>query len=146
MYKENDGVYQAFRNIPGVDLCPVSALGLLRLAPGGHVGRFCVYSESAFKSLDALYGTWRKKATLRKYNLPRPTMTNADVARLINSDEVQSAVRPANYTASKRSFRKKNPLNNLNALLKLNPYAKTMKRNAQLFQEARLAAKAAGKK
>lgn len=142
VYSKNDGVYEAFRNVPGVDLCPVSALGLLRLAPGGHVGRFVVYSESAFKSLDALYGTWRKKAELRKYTLPRPTMTNADVVRLINSDEVQSVVKPSKGHAGKRTFTKKNPLNNLNALLKLNPYAKTLKRNAQLFQEARMAQKA----
>ena len=28
----------------------------VQLAPGGHMGRFCVWTQSAFDSLDALYG------------------------------------------------------------------------------------------
>jgi large subunit ribosomal protein L4e len=70
-------------------------------------------------------------------------MLNADVARLINSDEIQSVVQPAK-TASRRALHKKNPLVNLNALLKLNPYAQTAKRNAVLFAKAKAAAKAKG--
>jgi large subunit ribosomal protein L4e len=35
------------------------------LAPGGHVGRFVIWTESAFKKLDALYGTWSKKSQLK---------------------------------------------------------------------------------
>lgn len=146
IYGKNDGIYQAFRNIPGVDLCEVSSLGLLKLAPGGHVGRFIIFSESAFKALDAQYGTWRKKSSERKgYNLPRPIMANADATRIINSDEVQSVVKAAKE-GTKRGMPRKNPLNNLSALFKLNPYAKTMKRNAQLYQAARIAQKKAGKK
>merc|ERR1711874_607118 len=51
---------KAFRNIPGVDTISVDNLNLLKLAPGGHVGRFCIWTEAAFKKLDGLYGTWRK--------------------------------------------------------------------------------------
>ena len=29
----------------------VDVLNLLKLAPGGHVGRFCIWTESAFKKL-----------------------------------------------------------------------------------------------
>lgn len=142
VYDRDDGVRRAFRNLPGVDLCQVSRLNLLQLAPGGHVGRFVIWSQSAFQQLDALYGTWRKQSSKKKgYNLPRPVMLNADVARLINSDEIQSVVRPA-QPKSKRSIQKKNPLTNLNALLKLNPYAATAKRQATLFAQARQAAKA----
>eukprot|EP00494_Astrolonche_serrata_P030471 UN30739 len=54
IYKNDEGLVQAFRNIPGVDLCCVDRLNLLQLAPGGHVGRLCVYTESAFKAL----GSW----------------------------------------------------------------------------------------
>jgi hypothetical protein len=32
-------------------LIQVDALNLLKLAPGGHVGRFCIWTESAFKKL-----------------------------------------------------------------------------------------------
>jgi large subunit ribosomal protein L4e len=141
VYAKNDGVFQGFRNIAGVDVCPVTALNLLQLAPGGHVGRFVVFSESAFKQLDDVYGTFRKQSKAKKnYTLPQPTMNNADITRIINSDEVQSVVR-AKRTGTRRTGAKKNPLTNLNAMLKLNPYAKTMKRQAILYQEARLAAK-----
>lgn len=49
----------------GITLQNVNKLNLLRLAPGGHVGRFCIWTESAFRKLDDLYGTWRKPATLK---------------------------------------------------------------------------------
>lgn len=60
VYDKNEGVRQAFRNLPGVDLCPVDSLNLLQLAPGGHVGRFIIWTEGAFKRLDSLWGTQRK--------------------------------------------------------------------------------------
>merc|ERR1711998_238232 len=43
IYNEDNGVSKAFRNIPGVELMHVSRLNLLSLAPGGHMGRFCVW-------------------------------------------------------------------------------------------------------
>merc|ERR1719161_1650841 len=51
-------------------------------------------------------------------------MTNADVARIINSDEIQSVVTPAK-TAPKFYGKKTNPLKNKKALFKLNPASKT---------------------
>jgi len=142
VYQNDEGVCRGFRNIPGVDLCRVSALNLLQLAPGGHVGRFVIWSQNAFEALDGLYGTWRKVSTAKKgYNLPRPMMANADVSRIINSDEVQSCVRPA-QDKPRHTTMKKNPMTNLNALMKLNPYAKTMKRQATLLQQAQTVARA----
>ena len=51
---EVDGkdIVQGFRNIPGVETSPVTALNLLQLAPGGHLGRFIVWTSAAFKALD----------------------------------------------------------------------------------------------
>lgn len=65
IYNEDHGVTRAFRNLPGVDLLRVDHLNLLLMAPGGHLGRFCIWSEAAFGKLDALYGTWRKKSQLK---------------------------------------------------------------------------------
>jgi len=142
IYAKDDGIFQGFRNLPGVDVANVESLNLLKLAPGGHLGRFCIFSESAFNKLDSVFGTFRKASKSKKgYTLPQPIMRNADITRVINSDEVQSVVRQARL-GSRRTGQKKNPLNNLGALLKVNPYAKTMKRNAILYQAARLAAKA----
>lgn len=125
-----DAIERAFRNIPGVELCSVDRLNLLQLAPGGHLGRFCVWTQSAFSSLDELFGTYEKKSALKSgFTLPRPMMQNADLSRLINSDEVQSTVRPARQPV-KRSNLKKNPLKNFAAMEKLNPAAATAKRRA----------------
>jgi large subunit ribosomal protein L4e len=66
VYGEDQGLVRAFRNIPGVDLLPVSALNLLHLAPGGHLGRFVIWTQSAFEKLDALYGTKSQGSSLKK--------------------------------------------------------------------------------
>lgn len=56
-------------------------------------------------------------------------MANPDVTRLINSDEIQSVVRPAKAKVQKRPWtQKKNPLVNKGVLFRLNPYAKTLRR------------------
>merc|ERR1712060_56079 len=65
IYDQDQGLTKAFRNIPGVDCIQVDALNLLKLAPGGHVGRFCIWTEAAFKKLDSIYGTWRKASTTK---------------------------------------------------------------------------------
>ncbi len=70
-------------------------------------------------------------------------MSNADLARIINSSEVQEAVR-GKVLKSKRAVQKKNPLRNLQAMVKLNPYAMHVKRTEVVAAERRAAAKAAG--
>ncbi|KAL9331935.1 hypothetical protein ACSQ67_001545 [Phaseolus vulgaris] len=102
---------KAFRNIPGVEVANVDRLNLLKLAPGGHLGRFIIWTKSAFEKLDSIYGSFDK-----------------------------SVVRPVNKEV-KRATLKKNPLKNLNVMLKLNPYAKTAKRMALLAEKQRLVAK-----
>ena len=47
----------------GVTLLNVARLNLLKIAPGGHLGRFCIWTESAFKRLDSIYGTYKQKST-----------------------------------------------------------------------------------
>uniref|UniRef100_A0A3Q0QYV2 Ribosomal protein L4 n=1 Tax=Amphilophus citrinellus TaxID=61819 RepID=A0A3Q0QYV2_AMPCI len=130
VYNQDAGLTKAFRNIPGITLLNVNKLNLLRLAPGGHVGRFCIWTESAFRKLDDLYGTWRKSASLKVDYLPMHKMTNTDLTRILKSEEIQKALRAPKKL--KRRILKKNPLKNLNIMLKLNPYAKTARRHAIL--------------
>ncbi|PIA56531.1 hypothetical protein AQUCO_00700700v1 [Aquilegia coerulea] len=138
---EGSKIVKAFRNIPGVEIANVERLNLLKLAPGGHVGRFIIWTKSAFEKLDSVYGSFDKTSEKKKgYVLPRSKMVNADLSRLINSDEVQSVVRPIKKDV-KRAQLKKNPLKNLNVLLKLNPYAKTARRMALLAEDQRVKAK-----
>ena len=46
VYAKDQGLSLAFRNIPGIDTINVESLNLLKLAPGGHVGRFTIWTES----------------------------------------------------------------------------------------------------
>ncbi|CAL5388039.1 unnamed protein product [Camellia sinensis] len=138
---EGSKLVKAFRNIPGVEIANVERLNLLKLAPGGHLGRFIVWTKSAFEKLDSIYGSFEKPSEKKKgYVLPRSKMGNADLTRIINSDEVQSVVRPIKKEV-KRAPMKKNPLKNLNTMLKLNPYAKTAKRMALLAEAQRVKSK-----
>jgi len=128
VYGEDNGIRKAFRNISGVECCDVTTLNLLQLAPGGHLGRFVVFTESALAKLDALYGGKNGELSTEKkgYRLPRSMMTNSDLPRVINSDEVQAVVRPARKSATAKQTKrmKKNPLKNLGVMIKLNPFAK----------------------
>ncbi|KAF7061505.1 hypothetical protein CFC21_068195 [Triticum aestivum] len=138
---EGSKIVKAFRNLPGVDVANVERLNLLDLAPGGHLGRFVIWTESAFKKLDEVYGSFEASSSKKKgFVLPRPKMTNADLGRLINSDEVQSVVKPINKEVKRREARK-NPLKNAAAVLKLNPYFGTARRMAVLAEAARVKAR-----
>lgn len=134
VYDRDNGVTHAFRNLPGVELCQVERLNLLQLAPGGHVGRFIIWTQGAFSRLDEIYGTFSTASQQKHgYVLPRASMTNADVARIINSEEVQSVVRPK--IPNKRTYvHKKNPLRNFGVMVKLNPYALTLRRQELVAQ------------
>jgi len=132
IYDQDQGLTRAFRNIPGVDTLSVHKLNVLKLAPGGHVGRFIVWTESAFKTLDKIYGTWRKESETKKgYNLPMPKMSNTDLGRLLKSEEIQSVIRAPNKRLVRR-VTKFNPLTNTRMMAKLNPYATVLKRAAVL--------------
>lgn len=135
IYKEDKGICKAFRNIPGVELVPVSALNLLLLAPGGHLGRFCIWTQGAFEQLDALYGTATQAASLKaNYNLPAPIISNPDISRIINSEEVQSVLRPAGPRVTAPAPLKRNPLRHLSVMKRLNPYighARSIENNAK---------------
>merc|ERR1719191_299969 len=80
IYAEDNGVTRALRNLPGVETANVSRMNLLQLAPGGSFGRFCIWTESAFKKLESLFGDNDNASETKKvYHLPRAMMTNADV-------------------------------------------------------------------
>mmetsp|Transcript_22353 Transcript_22353/g.46966 ORF Transcript_22353/g.46966 Transcript_22353/m.46966 type:complete len:378 (+) Transcript_22353:119-1252(+) len=138
----DNGLAKSVRNLTGVDYANVERLNLLDLAPGGHLGRLCIFTKGAIAKLDELYADGNTKFTL-----PENCMTNADLSRLINSDEVQSVVK-APKTGTKKHAMKKNPLKNFTTMKKLNPYAKTAKALAAKVKSTKTkgAAKDIGKK
>jgi len=137
---DGTSIKRAFRNIPGVELADVSALNLLQLAPGGHMGRFCVWTQSAFEKLDAIFGTATEPSTTRVHNgtayrLPKLQMGNSDLSRLINSDEVQSKIN-APKEGTPAGVLKRNPMKNSAAMEALNPAAAAAKKRAAAAQKA----------
>jgi len=121
IYKEDNGIVRAMRNIPGVQTASVTNLNLLNLAPGGQFGRFVIWTEGAFKDLKRVYGLTNLGTPNKSgFHLPIAMMENADIARIINSEEVQSVLRPKLEAPRKHSI-KRNALKNKAVMSKLNP-------------------------
>lgn len=93
----------------------------------------CVTCRVSLFFLQTTTGTQTTESEVKKgFKLPRSCMTNADVTRLINSDEVQSVVNAPKEGGAKHYALKKNPLKNLGALIKLNPHAASTRRYVDL--------------
>ena len=52
---KNEGIAEAARNLPGVDIASVDNLNVELLAPGTHPGRLTVWTNSAFEKVDELF-------------------------------------------------------------------------------------------
>lgn len=126
VYDVSEGLDKGFRNLPGVELTNVDNLNLLDLAPGGHLGRFLIWTRGAFEKLDSLFGTYEEAAKFKNgFNLPRAFMTNADLARIINSDEIQSVLKPAGAVSAVLP-KKRNASKFSSVKVALNPYHATV--------------------
>ncbi|KAH8116598.1 60S ribosomal protein L4/L1/L2 [Phellopilus nigrolimitatus] len=118
VYSEDNGIVKVFRILPGVEL--------VNLAPGGHLGCFVIWTESASARLDEK----------NDYFLSTAKIANPDITCLINSSEIQAIVCPARPKIHKRPWTQhKNPFTNKLVLFRLNPYAKTMARDGGLVRE-----------
>ena len=138
---------KAARNLPGVDTCSVHRLNLLQLAPGGHLGRFVIYTKDAFQALDKIFGSFREKGIEKSgYQLNRSCMAVADLARIINSDQVQSKLREIRHNKTSGVTNNKNPLKNKALMQRLNPFAKTAAALEAKANEARKVARKAALK
>lgn len=129
VYDNNDQtLINAARGVQGVETCHVDRLNILQLAPGGHIGRLLVWTKSAFERLNHIFGTYDTPAVGKKgYRLERHTLQNANLARIINSNEVQSVVRPIQRNVRLHDRQKRNPLTNAALMNKLNPFDKERK-------------------
>jgi len=126
VFPDRKGV-QAFRNIFGLDVSYLNTLNLLHLAPGGHLGRFVIWTKSAFDQLDRIFGTFSKESEVKKgFILPLYMLTNSDITRVLESQEVRNAYK-AKKLPTKRASRYKQPTNgmaNRRLKLRLNPFEK----------------------
>jgi len=118
---------RAFRNIFGLDVANVNSLNLLHLAPGGHLGRFLIWTKSAFDKLDAVFGTFTQESSVKKgFILPPQMLTNSDISRILKSEEVRRALKPKKLQPKKitRGSKPTNGVKNRRLRLRLNPFEK----------------------
>jgi len=90
VYKEDKGISRAFRNIAGVDLMKVEDMNLLKLAPGGHVGRLVMWTEGAFERLREIFGDKEEKSVRKNYGLPSSKLSCPDYRVVLQSEEVRA--------------------------------------------------------
>jgi len=137
VYKKNSGIAKAFRNIPGVDLCRVESLDILNLAPGAQVGRFIIWTESAFKELAKHFGSYGSKENVssyktrngQTYTLPKAVIQNTDINAIIQSDSVQNVVKDRKIQKQKKRRQYRNAFNSKKLMVRLNPAAAEVEKN-----------------
>lgn len=135
VYNNDGGLVRAFRNIPGVSTQKVTQLNLLKLAAGGHVGRLIVWTDSAFRKLDSIFGTLTRTSDQKKnFVLPRPKMVNSDFKRIIHSEAVLKAIKPKALPKIVRTIHR-NPLRKPKLMAKINPYSEVLRRSAVLASQ-----------
>merc|ERR1740139_1450504 len=126
---------KALRNVPGCDFCNVNRLNIRQLAPGGHLGRFCIWTKSAFSALERHFGSGKGVSETKKgYRLQHDVVTSADMNAIINSDAVQSILKDKKQITKRTKGTKPNPLTNRKAMAKLNPYAIVLRASRKLTQ------------
>jgi large subunit ribosomal protein L4e len=115
---------KCLRNFSGLEYSNVNSLSILKLAPGGHIGRFVIWTKSAFEQLEKIFGTSTKaserKRWGRAWSLPKVCMTNTDIEKILSSDEVYNVLNKlpkVNLCPLKRG----NPLKNVKVMKSLNP-------------------------
>merc|ERR1711988_198843 len=69
----------------------------------------------------------------KDWNLPMPKMANTDLSKLLKSQEIRKVLRAPNRKVVRAKKTKANPLKNIRAMLKLNPYAAVTKKNSELL-------------
>ena len=67
-YFKDDGIHKAFRNSPGVETT-INKLNLLKFGSGDHVGRFVIWTQSAFDYSNNLFETWTEVSKLKRYTI-----------------------------------------------------------------------------
>lgn len=123
-----ESLRRAVRNIQGVDVMNVNRLNVRSLAPGGHLGRLCVWTQSAFNALERHFGSGKGVSSTKKgYRLQNEVVSSADLSGIINSDAVQSVLRDQKQQTRRTRGTKANPLVNKRAMAKLNPYSTVLR-------------------
>ncbi|CAG2099933.1 unnamed protein product [Medioppia subpectinata] len=78
----------AFKNIEGVELLDINCLNILKLCPGGKLGRLVMWTQSAFVKLERIFSDEFKAG----FVLPKPMCTSEDLEEYFYSPEIQELI------------------------------------------------------
>ncbi|EJW03534.1 hypothetical protein EDEG_02118 [Edhazardia aedis USNM 41457] len=100
----NDNDILGFRNVPGVEFMNINNLDLLKICPGGHLGRLCIWTESAFKNIDsAVEKAFNKdKDYARMESLISEKNRSSNLMDLFYKDNVQALLEDIPYKEYER--------------------------------------------
>lgn len=116
IYAAGDNIEHGFRGIAGVTLQKVEDINLLNVAPGGHMGRFIIWTKAAFGKLDEVY------ANKNGFRMPTPTIKNVDMEKFIHSEVITKGLKQK--SVERVTEQKHNPYKCAAAMARLNPAAK----------------------
>jgi len=123
-----ESLRRALKNVPGCDFCNVNRLNIRQLAPGGHLGRLCIWTKSAFSALEKHFGSGKGVSSTKKgYRLQNDVVTSSDMNAIINCDAIQSVLKEKKQNVKRSKGCKPNPLTNRKAMAKLNPYSTVLR-------------------
>ena len=92
--------------------------------------------KDAFEKLNSIFGNRTNPGVEKKgYILERPMLTNANIARIFNSDDIQSVVKKMEKNKVLHDKQKKNPLTNKVKMHFLNPYKKELREEYKKKQQ-----------
>ena len=88
--------------------------------------------------MNNIFGTYKQASSQKKgWTLPTHEVTNPDISRVINSNEIQSAIRASKKDRVLHLSQKANPLTNTKALNQVNPHAKVVREAARRANQER---------
>merc|ERR1711935_1061330 len=103
-------------------------MAIKQLAPGGHLGRLCIWTKSAFSALEKHFGSGKGVSSTKKgYRLQNDVVTSSDMNAIINCDAIQSVLKEKKQNVKRSKGCKPNPLRNRKAMAKLKPYSTVLR-------------------
>jgi large subunit ribosomal protein L4e len=105
------------------------------------MGRFVIWTESAFSKLNHIFGTTTKLSQVKKgFKIPTAQMAVPDMKRVVKAAEKAKILREKKEV--RKAPKRLNPLRNWAAMIRLNPYAAIAKNRMHQIQIAKAKAKA----
>jgi len=92
IYAHDNGISLAVRNLIGIENNHVKRISLIKVAPGGHLGRFLIWTRSALETINLTWGLTKYPQKIG-HVLPHTIVKNPDLYRIIHANEIQTLIK-----------------------------------------------------